>query len=249
MPVLAGLPRWAVVVLLVPSFLDESSSYLPAGALEPIRHDLGLSYTRAGSVLSLLALGSIVGSTASLAVDHVSRRFLASTGALGLAGAMAGFAVSPWYAGLLAASFLHGMAATVMMDATSVALADVVEAAQLRSLLARTNVAGVAGDLTGPVVLSAVLALGLNWRVAFGGMAVVLVGYGLVLAAAPLPGPPGGAPDADDRPLPVLRAVLGDPRVWAVGAVALLMAPFDEPFLGFLLARGRAATWRWGQAS
>lgn len=225
-----------VAALVVPSFFDEGSAFLPAGTLELFRSDLDLSYAQAGLVLSMVAVGSLVGSAGSVAADHFSRRILASSGAFGLATGMALFATSPWYAGLIVASLLHGLAATVLMDASTVALADAVGEEHLRPFLARGNLAGVVGDLGGPLLVGIVIGMGASWRVPFGVAAVVVALYGLLLALAPLP-----APKRTDMerasPISGLVEVLSDRQVWLVGWISLLTVTFDEPFLGFLLAR------------
>ena len=261
LPAVGRLPRWCLAVLVVASALDEGTAFLPAGALESFRAEVGLDYGRAGSVLSALALGSVLGSVGAAAADHVSRRLLAAGGALGLAVAMGAFALAPSYEVLVVASALHGLAATVMLDATSVALADAVGEAELRPFLARANLAGVAGDVAGPLLLGAVLGLGWSWRLAFALAAAAVAAYGLALAAAPLPAPGAtgaggggaaatatatgqdgtatgedGAGEGGRHRLATLRAVVADPLVWALALLSLLAAPLDEPLLGFLLA-------------
>lgn len=234
------MPRWVLSALLIASFFDEGPGFLPAGTLEAFRTDFRLNYAQAGLVLSMVAIGSVTGSVGSIAADHVSRRILASSGALGLATAMAVFAVTPRYEGLLLASLLHGFTATVMMDATSIALADLVGKERLRPFLARANLAGVVGDLSGPILLGVVVASGLTWRASFIVAAILVGAYGAMLAAAPLPPPPNSDVEERSTPMVGLRAVSRDPQVWLVAWISLLAVPFDEPFLGFLLARADA---------
>jgi predicted MFS family arabinose efflux permease len=224
--------------LVVSSFFDEGPAFLPAGTLEAFRTDLRLTYAQVGVVLSMVAVGSVIGSAGSIAIDHVSRRLLTAAGATLLAGSMAGFALSPWYEGLLAASFVQGFAATVMMDTTGVALTDLVGEERLRPYLARANLAGAAGDLAGPILLGAVVGLGLGWRIAFAVAAVIVGLYAILLALAPLPGPSGGE-NQGHTPMAGLVQVLRDPQVWLIGWISFLAVPFDEPFLGFLLARAQ----------
>jgi len=233
LPAVARIPRWVVAALVLPSMVDEASGFLPAGTFEAFRADLGLSYTQAGVVLSMAAFGSIAGSLVSVAADHVSRRALAAGGALALAASMAWFGLSSGFGGLVVASFGHGFAATVMIDATTVALADAVEEHELRPFLARSNLFGVIGDLSGPILLGVVVSAGLSWRVAFLVVAAGVALFAAVLAGAPLPPPESGG-----SPLGVVRDVIRDGRVWLIAALSLLAVPFDEPFLGFLLALG-----------
>lgn len=185
----------------------------------------------------MVAIGGLTGSAASVAVDHLSRRMLATGGAVLLAVSMSGFAGSPWLGGLLVASFLHGFASTIVMDVTAVALADTVGEERLRPFLARANLTGVAGDFAGPILLGVVVAAGWSWRVAFVVAAVLAAAYAVALALAPLP-PPRGAGQVGHTLSSTLRAVLTDRQVWLIGVISLLVTPFDEPFLAFLLARG-----------
>ena len=74
-------------------FADEWTTFFPAGALEPIRHDLRLSYAGVAGVLVALPAGGILGNVFLVAADYVSRRLLASLGALTYGLAMIVFGV------------------------------------------------------------------------------------------------------------------------------------------------------------
>jgi len=128
------------------------------------------------------------------------------------------------------------MAATAMVDGAEVALVDLA-GADLRRVLTRANLLGAIGDLTGPALVAAVGFTGASWRAAFGAGAALLAAYALVLALSPLPRPNGAGPDDEpSTPRAVLLAVARDRRVWLVGALSLLLAPFDEAFIGFAIA-------------
>ena len=105
-------------------FADEWAAFLPAGALEPIRHDLGLSYTQAGAVLAALPAGGLLGNVFVVAADYVSRRMLASLGALAYGLALIAFGLSHSLPTLLLAAFVWGAASDAFVHGCEVALVD-----------------------------------------------------------------------------------------------------------------------------
>ncbi|MEO5678994.1 MAG: MFS transporter [Acidimicrobiales bacterium] len=217
---------------------DELAAFFPFGALEPIRADLALSYGRASLLLVLYPVVGLFGSVGGVASDHVSRRLLASLGALGYGAGFLTMAVGPGFGALVVGISVAGVSSTVMIDATEVALAELAaDEDELRTLLGQQNVLGALGSIVGPLVLAATLALGLGWRPAFGVAAAVLFAYGAFLATQPLP-PPRPVPEDAEAPSfwAGLGAVVRDGRVWTIGLVVLLLTPFDEPFLGFAIA-------------
>lgn len=226
----------AVGAVLLARLADESGIFLPFGALESFRADLGLTYAQAGTVLAAIAPGALVGGVFPAAADRYSRRVIAAGGAFGFALALALFAFGGSFAVLAAGAFLMGMASTAMVDAAEVALVDIA-GDDLRRALARSSLLATVGDLLGPALLGGAVVLGLSWRAAFGVGAALMTLYAVALSAAPLPAPQrSGEADDDDQPRPGLVAVLRDPAVWVMGAIGLLMVPFDEPLVGFTVA-------------
>lgn len=225
----------ALVAVVGVRLVDESIAFLPAGSLELLRADLGLTYAQAGVVLAAAAPGAMVGTLASAAADHRSRRAIAAGGAILLALCMAAFGAGHSFITLLLASFVAGGASTAMVDAAEVAMVDLA-GDDLRPWLARSNLAGALGDLAGPALLAGVALAGWSWRAAFFAAAGLLAGYAVVLAAAPLPKPRPVVDGQNRSPRAVLAEVVRDRRVWLLGAMGLLMGPFDEPFLGFTIA-------------
>lgn len=222
--------------MLLARLADESAIFLPFGSLESFRADLGLTYSQAGAVLAAIAPGALAGGVFAAAADRYSRRVISAGGAFGFALALALFAFGGSFAVLAAGAFLMGMASTAMVDAAEVALVDLA-GEDLRRYLARANLLATVGDLLGPALLAGALVLGLSWRAAFGVGAVAMTFYALALAGAPLP-PPARVAAGDDEGgrRPGLVAVLRDPAVWVMGAIGLLMVPFDEPLVGFTVA-------------
>ena len=81
-----------MVSLLVAGFVDETVAFLPFGALEPLRHDLGLSYAGAAALLALYPGVGLVGGVFGVLADRYSRRLIAAGGALGYAAGLLLFA-------------------------------------------------------------------------------------------------------------------------------------------------------------
>jgi FSR family fosmidomycin resistance protein-like MFS transporter len=229
-------------VLLV-RLADEAAIFLPFGALESFRADLGLSYAQAGTVLAAIFPGAIVGGAFAAAADRFSRRVIAAGGAFGFALSLAVFAAGGSFAVLAVGAFVMGMSSTAMVDGAEVAMVEMA-GDDLRRWLARSNLLATFGDLLGPALIAGAAIAGVSWRAAFAVGAVLMGLYGLALAGSPLPPPParsGGEPvdveeGAGGRRRGLLRAVLRDPTVWVLGLMGMLMTPFDEPLVGFTIA-------------
>jgi predicted MFS family arabinose efflux permease len=218
--------------VLVVQLVDETAWFLPAGTFEGFRADLGLTYVDAGAVLTLAAGGAVAGVVFSVAADHCSRRLIAAGGAGAFSVALGLFAAGASFPALATAAFLAGMAATAMVDAAEVALVDLA-GDELRRCLTRLNLLGALGAFTGPALVAVVAVSGASWRVAFWTGSAMLAVYALLLAASPLPPPTGR--DGEDSRGSVLD-VVRDRRLWVVGALSMLLAPFDEPFVAFTIA-------------
>jgi DHA1 family inner membrane transport protein len=227
-----------VVSLLAAGFADETVAFLPFGALEPLRRDLDLSYTRAAVLLGLYPGIGLVGGVFGVLADHHSRRIIAAGGALGYAAVLLLFATGTGFPMLVAAIALMGFAGDAMVRATDVALVDVA-GDRIELAVARATLLGAIGDLAGPALLATCLATGLGWRAAFVVAGLGMAGYGLLLASQPLPAPsrPAAAgPDGAARPRGDLVAVVHDRRVLRLGLLSALVDVFDEPFLAFAIA-------------
>jgi predicted MFS family arabinose efflux permease len=227
-----------VVSLLIAGFVDETVAFLPFGALEPLRHDLDLSYARGAALLALYPGIGVVGGVFGVLADRNSRRLIAAGGALGYAAGLLLFAAGTNFPMLVAAIALMGFAGDAMVRATDVALVDVA-GDRIELAVARATLLGTIGDLAGPALLAVCLTTGLGWRAAFVAAGLGMAGYGLLLASQPLPAPsrpPHVTPDGDPRPRGEVVAVLRDRRVFRLGLLAALVDVFDEPFLAFAIA-------------
>jgi predicted MFS family arabinose efflux permease len=225
------LPFGLIASLLLVNLADEWFAFLPAGAMESIRADLGLSYAQAGVLLVLLPAGGVLGVVLMAAADFVSRRLLGAGGAFVYALCMLAFAGGRSFAVLAAASLLWGAASDAFIHATQLALSELA-GDELDATLARTNLLGSVGDLLGPLTLALAAGAGLGWRPVFAGGGVLMLAYAGWLAAQPLPKP---QPDGS-TPWSAVRAVAADVRVLRLAGIWALIAVLDEPFLGFLIA-------------
>lgn len=227
--------------------MDEWMAYLPSGAFEAFRADLGLSYGGAAAITTLVGLGAIAGSGFTILADTRSRRVIASIGGYGYAASIAAFGLGTTSWVLAAAALGIGLFSTALVDAIEVAMVDVA-GDRLETLLARINVGATIGDIVGPIVLASVTVAGLSWRVALVASAIVMAGFATVVAASPLPRPGSGAEashhggqvDGSDGHSPnalrVTLRLLLLPKVWWAGLLGAGLVALDESYLGFIIA-------------
>ena len=163
-------------------------AFLPAGSLEPLRRDLGLTYSQGATLLALYPGIGLLGTGLGVLADRRSRRVMASAGALGYGAGLLLFAAAGGYAALVVAIVVMGLAGDALARATEVALVDVA-GDDIEAAVARVTFLGTLGDLTGPALLAACLATALGWRGAFALAGLGVIAYGVVLATQPLPPP------------------------------------------------------------
>ena len=228
-----GAPLALAAAVTLVRFADEWAAFLPAGSLEPMRAHVGLSYAEAGAVLAALPAGGLLGNVFIVAADHVSRRLIASLGALGYGLAMLAFGAAHSFEALFVAAFLWGAASDAFVHGAEVALVDLA-GADLPLALARMHGWAAAGDFLGPATIAAVSFAGLDWRWSFYLVGGGVIGYAAWLASQRLPAPKRGEHRA--HPLAAILDVLKDRRVLLLGLVLGLFGLLDEPLLGFLIA-------------
>lgn len=158
----------ALLAALAVEYVDELVDGTKSAAMPLIRHDLGLSYVQVGL---LAAVPLFAGSLLELPFGVVSgtgarrRRFILGGGLVFIATVLgAGLATS--FAGLLAALIIFFPASGVFVSLTQSALMDQAPERQAQHM-ARWTLAGSLGAVAGPLLVSAVLAAGGTWRVAF----------------------------------------------------------------------------------
>lgn len=226
--------------LLLVGLVEETVAFLPYGAVESIRADVGLSYVEVGVLLALYPGVGLLATPLGVVADHVNRRVMAAVGGVGYGLGMFLFAAADGFWMLFTAVVVMGLAGDAMVRAVEVSLVEVT-GDNVEPALARSNLLGAIGDLIGPLLLVAALGSGLGWRAAFWAAGLLLIGYGLLLATQPLPPPADGDGDDDgdgDERLPwrVLLEVARDRRVVVAGLLVALVVAFDDTFVGFAVA-------------
>lgn len=225
--------------LLLVRFLDETTSFLPDGAIEQLRADLAIGYT----AITVLFAAPFLGSLPALALvgrsDRTGRRAIVLGGAALMTAALAWFAAGTSFASLFAAAAMWGFAATLVVSGAEIELA--VQArggpsGELARRLRHVNLWGTAGDVAGPVLLALTLVAGGTWRTAFWIAAGMTAALGIGLARIRF-APAGTTADDEhvDEGHPAV-APHRDPVAWRLGVIALLLMPFDETWLAFLVA-------------
>lgn len=220
--------------LLLVGFADETVAFLPYGAVESIRADVGISYVQAGFLLALYPGIGILATPIGVLVDFVSRRVMAAIGGIGYGIGLCVFAAAEDFGTLFAAVVIMGFVGDALTRAVEVALVDVA-GDKLEPALARSNLLAAVGDLVGPLLLAGTLATGLGWRGAFWIAGALMILYGIVLATQPLPRPTR-ADDEESRPWRDFLAVARDRRVLVAGLLVALLVAFDDTFVGFAVA-------------
>jgi hypothetical protein len=120
-----------------------------------------------------------------------------------------------------------------MVDPIEIALVDVT-GDDAPAYISRSHFLGAVGDLLGPAAFVLASALGLRWRAVFLAGTALTLAYAVWIATLSFPPPHRGTHEAS--PTDGLRGILRDRRVWFSGAVALMLALLEEPFVALLLS-------------
>lgn len=197
-PTVAGAS--ALAAALAVELIDELVDGTKDAALPLIRHDLALTYGQIGLLASApLLLGSLLELPVGvLAGQGRSRRLAVLAGGVVFILSLAAVAVAQSFAGLLAAFVLFFPASGAFVSLTQSGLMDA-DPDRREQHMARWNLAGSAGAVTGPVLLAGVLAAGGGWRTAYLVLAGCAAAAWLGLARGgprpvPPPAPPGSGP-------------------------------------------------------
>ncbi|MDE3075057.1 MAG: MFS transporter [Chloroflexota bacterium] len=231
----ARAPLATLAALLLVRLADEWFSFFPAGLLEPIRHDTGLSYAQLGLILAAPNAGGLLGNAVIVAADYVDRRWISVAGAFAYALALAGFGVSRSLPLFLAWGILWGVASDAFVHGCELTLVDLYRA-ELPIILGRVNAYGSVGDLLGPLAIGVALSLTVTWRAIFLGGAALMLVYGVALLLSPFPSKE--RPILDDAPTvrQNISLLLRDRSLILMAVVDTLLGFLDEPFQGFLSA-------------
>ncbi|MEZ5256161.1 MAG: MFS transporter [Ilumatobacteraceae bacterium] len=226
------LPATLLGGLLAVRFIDEGFGFLPSGAIEQIRADLDIGYTAMSLVLAAPYAGSLPALWLTARSDRTGRRSIVLVGTALMALSLIGFAVATLTAVAVAAAILWGFGGSLMVHGAELEFAlvgDDAPAGELKRRLRVCNLWGTVGDVLGPLLLGAILAVGWSWRVSFWTGAAVTLAYLLWLVRYEF-SPARAEPEDDDAP------AWRDPTAWRLGAFAFLLMPFDETWLAFLIA-------------
>jgi len=161
-----------LLAALAVEFADEFFDGTKSAAIPLIRHDLNLSYAQVGM---LAAVPLVLGGLLELPVGVLAgsgrrrRRFILAGGVVFTAAVLTAASAGS-FGTLLVALTIFFPASGAFVGLTQSAVLDSAPARRAQQMM-RWTVAGSAGAVAGPLVLTAVLAAGGTWRLAF-----VLVG-------------------------------------------------------------------------
>jgi MFS family permease len=190
-----------------------------------IVHDLGISYTQAGFLFTLLSLGSLFGSSlGAIASDYVNRkRIFASFCGLFAAGLVCmGFA--PGYIVLCLTVFGFSLFGSPIGSIGQSVMLDMYPRQRSRYLSLQTLFAAV-GSFLAPLLVAANIAGGLSWRWPFVETALAVVVLTAVVAMVRIPNASAGREDRAP-----LAAILRNPNMILAAVLVFFYVATD---LGF----------------
>jgi predicted MFS family arabinose efflux permease len=231
--VLGGVPKGLLAAALLVRALDEWWSSLPAGVVESVHQDLGLSYSQAGWLLGLLSVGGVIGLPIAAVSDHASRRVTATAGAFGLALGLMPYALGRSFVLLALGSLVLGICSDLVIQPIESSIAETA-GEHLDRVMARQHLYSFVGDAMGPVLLAIGATTIIGWRGAFGITAIGCAAFAVLTALTPMPAPPTPA-TAGNAARDAWR-IARNPKVLLLGLLDVLMSPLDEPLYGFALA-------------
>lgn len=167
------------ILFLLIELLDELIDGVRGAAWPLIRNDLHLSYIQVGMLLTIPnTIASVIEPVLGILGDVGHRRSLILGGGVAFAAALLLIAWSTDFAGLLAGFVLFYPASGSFVSLSQATLMDI-EPTRHEQNMARWALAGSLGNVIGPLILTAAIALHQGWRGAFFILAALT---GLVLA-------------------------------------------------------------------
>ncbi len=173
-------------LFLLIEFFDELVFGFLVSALPVLRTALGLGYAQVGLLLGLPAVFNLVLEPVLLLVgDTPRRKALMVGGGIALAVALGVMASARGFQALLIGLVLAFPASGAFVTLSQASLMDRSHGREPQAM-ARWTLAGSLGNLVGPLLLAAGLALGASWRWGFAGLAVcgLLLTFGVGRMAA-----------------------------------------------------------------
>lgn len=170
-----------VVAALAIELSDELVDGVTGAAWPYLRTEFALTYTQIGLLLSLPAVfANLVEPGLGLLADAGRRRRIVLGGGLAFALSLALTAVAGDFWTLLLSFLVFYPASGAFVSLTQAAWMDA-EPARQEQNMARWTLAGSVGNVAGPLLIGAAVALGLGWRPVFGALAALsLVALGLI---------------------------------------------------------------------
>lgn len=195
-----------VLAALTIELADELVDGATGAAWPYLRTDLHLNYTQIGLLLSLPAVfANLIEPPLGLLADAGQRRRIVLTGGVAFALSLALTALAGDFWGLLISLLLFYPASGAFVSLTQAAWMDA-EPARQEQNMARWNLAGSVGNVVGPLLIGASVALGTGWRPVFGALAALsLVALRLIWRVPELR--PASAEGEHETPQPLRESV------------------------------------------
>ena len=169
------LPAAALLTFFAIEFLDELVDGVASAAWPLVRTDLDLTYVQIGLLLSVPGiLASFIEPFIGILGDVGYRRLLVVGGGLVFIASLLLMSVSQGFAALLVAWIIFFPASGAFVSLSQASLMDI-EPRRREQNMARWTFVGSAGNLVGPLALTAALVLGLGWRGAFLSAAILTI--------------------------------------------------------------------------
>lgn len=219
-PGLSGAVRRALLALAVGGFAIGTGEFVMMGLLPQVASDLSVSIPRAGELISVYALGVVVGAPLLTAISVRHRRktvLMVLMGWFAVGNLLS--AVAPSFDLVMAARFLSGLPHGAFFGAGAVVAGSLVEQKRKNSAMAVMFAGLTVANIIG-VPLTTILGQHTGWRAVYA--IVGVIGLLAVLAIA-VAVPADEAPvEADGVSLGRELRAFGKPEVWLVLGVAML---------------------------
>jgi DHA1 family inner membrane transport protein len=217
---LSGAVRRALLALAVGGFAIGTGEFVMMGLLPQVASDLSVSIPRAGELISVYALGVVVGAPLLTAVSVRHRRksvLMVLMGWFAVGNLLS--ALAPTFGLVMAARFVSGLPHGAFFGAGAVVAGSLVEKNRKNSAMAVMFAGLTVANIVG-VPLTTILGQHTGWRAVYA--IVGLIGLLAVLAIA-IAVPADAAPvEADGVSLGRELRTFGRPEVWLVLGVAML---------------------------
>ena len=169
------LPATTVLIFLAIVFLDELVGGVASAAWPLVRDDLDLTYVQIGLLLSVPGIvSSFVEPVIGILGDVGYRRLLVLGGGVAFAAALGLMSVSQGFVVLLIAWTVYFPASGAFVSLSQASLMDY-DTTRREQNMVRWEFAGWVAFALGPLALTAAIAVGMGWRMAFLTMAVITI--------------------------------------------------------------------------